>query len=167
MSADGNLFTTGQDDPFDSPHREVPGHIGLTDAREAGSSSVPQLVRDAGAQISALISGEIELAKAEIAESAKKGAIGGGLFTVAGAIALFSSFFFFFFVAELLALCMPRWAAFGLVFVLILVLAGVFVLVGVKMVKKLRKPEATIESVGQLQEVLPGRKPAESKGLYS
>lgn len=44
--------------------------------------------------MSSLFRSELELAKAELAQEAKKGAIGGGLFGVAYTVALYSSFFF-------------------------------------------------------------------------
>lgn len=156
---EGNaLFTNGSD---------VFPAIPLEDADAAGSAKpIVGLVRDASTQITSLIHSEIELAKAEMAASAKRGAIGGALFAVAGTIALFSSFFFFFALAELLALWTPRWVAFGIVFLIILVVAVLFVLIGWKQVKKLRLPQATIDSVTKLPEVIPGKKKS-SEGFYT
>src|SRR5699024_11859251 len=78
-----------------------------------------------------LVRSEVELAKTELAASAKKGGIGAGLFGAAGTIALYSSFFFFFFLAELLThLWFDRWAAYLIVFLLMLVIAGVLAAIG-------------------------------------
>lgn len=121
------------------------------DTNASGDASIGQLVSNASSQISALVRSEVELAKAEIAGEAKKGAIGGGFFAVAGVIALYSSFFFFFFLGWLLDEWMPTWAAFLIVFVLMLVVAGVAAMIGLKKVKSVRKPEKTIESMQELK----------------
>ena len=60
----------------------------------SSETSVGQLVSNATEQMSQLVRSEVELAKTELAESAKKGGIGAGFFGGAGTIALYSSFFF-------------------------------------------------------------------------
>ena len=140
------------------------------DSNASGDASIGQLVSNASTQISALVRSEIELAKAEIAGEAKKGAVGGGFFAVAGVVALYSSFFFFFFLGWLLDVWLPTWAAFLIVFVLMLVIAGVAALLGLKKVKSIRKPEKTIESVQELKSVVPSeaaKKSSQSNGLYT
>lgn len=142
------------------------------DSNASGDASIGQLVSNASSQISSLVRSEIELAKAEIAGEAKKGAVGGGFFAVAGVVALYSSFFFFFFLGELLSVWLPRWAAFLIVFVLMLVIAGIAALVGLKKVKSIRKPEKTIESVQDLKTVVkkPGVRASagtHNNGLYT
>ena len=120
----------------------------------AEEPSVGTLVQSAMADISTLVRNEIELAKTEITRSAKKAGIGAGLFAVAGGLLLIAGIYFFVFVAELLALWLPRWAAFlivtgGLVFV-----AALIAFVGVRMLKKIDKPERTMESLRELPEVM-------------
>lgn len=142
------------------------------DSNAAGDASVGQLVSNASTQISALISSEIELAKAEIAGEVKKGAVGGGFFAVAGVIGLYSSFFFFFFLGWLLDVWLPTWAAFLIVFVLMLVITGIAALLGLKKVKSIRKPEKTIESVQSLKTVVQqpsavSSRSATGNGLYT
>ena len=140
------------------------------DSNASGDASIGQLVSNASTQVSALVRSEIELAKAEIAGEAKKGAVGGGFFAVAGVVALYSSFFFFFFLGWLLDVWLPTWAAFLIVFVLMLVIAGVAALLGLKKVKSIRKPEKTIESMQELKGVVPSgsaKKSSQSNGLYT
>ena len=150
------LFTDGTDD-LTPKITGIP--LSDVDSQEAGQNSISFLLKDASSQISRLVRTEIELAKAEAVQSAKKGGIGGGLLAVAGIIALYSSFFFFFTLAEILdAVGLPRWAAFGIVFLLMLVLAGVLAFAGIKFIKQVKKPEATIESMGQIKEVIPSGK---------
>ena len=132
------------------------------------------LVQSASAQVSSLVRAEVELAKAELAGEAKKAGVGAGFFAVAGVVALYSSFFLFFFLAELLAEWLPRWAAFLIVFVVMLVIAGVAAFLGLQKVKKVGKPEKTIQSVQELKTVIPSSgqsrttpSHATSDGLYT
>jgi len=120
-----------------------------------GEPSVGALVRNATESMSKLFRSEVALAKAELAAEAKKGAIGSAAFVVAGTVLLYSSFFFFWFLGELLSEWLPRWAAFGIVFLLLVVLAAVTGFVGYLFVRKIRGPKKTIESVNQLSSVLP------------
>jgi membrane protein implicated in regulation of membrane protease activity len=117
--------------------------------------SVGTLVQSAMADVSTLVRGEIELAKAEIGRSAKKGAIGGGMFGAAGVVAGFSMFFLFIALAEALtALGIPRWLSYLIVWVVLLVMAGVLALVGKRMLSKIEKPERTLETLSDLPDVL-------------
>ena len=117
--------------------------------------SVGTLVQSAMADVSTLLRGEIELAKAEIGKSAKKGAIGGGMFGAAGVVAGFSMFFLFIALAEALtALGIPRWVSYLIVWVFLLVVAGILALVGKRMLSKIEKPERTLETLSDLPDVL-------------
>ena len=117
--------------------------------------SVGSLVQSAMADVSTLIRGEVELAKTEISRSAKKAGIGAGAFGAAGVVLAFSAFFLFIAIAELLtALGLPRWVSYLIVWVLLLVVAGIAALIGKRMLKKIEKPERTIESLRELPEVM-------------
>ncbi|NYI88969.1 positive regulator of sigma E activity [Amycolatopsis endophytica] len=124
-------------------------YIPLSD--EAGSASdgqsVGSLVGQATQHLSTLVRAEVELAKSEVTGEVKKGLKGSVFFIAAGVIGLYSSFFFFFFLGELLSEWLKRWAAFGIVFLLMLVVAGLLGLLGYRKVKKIRAPERTITSV--------------------
>jgi hypothetical protein len=106
------------------------------------------------ADVSTLIRGEVELAKAEIGKSAKKAGIGVGAFGAAGVLLAFAGIYFFFFVAELLAEWLPRWAAFLIVFGAIALMAALAALVGLRTLKKIEKPERTMETLRDLPEVM-------------
>lgn len=129
--------------------------IPLTDANPPGSASIGTLVRDATEQMSTLVRAEVELAKAEVTGEIKKGLQGSVFFLLALTVLLFSSFFFFFFLAELLDLWLARWAAFLIVFALMVLGTIVLALLGYLRVKKLRAPEKTIDSLKQARTVLP------------
>ncbi len=109
--------------------------------------SIGELVRDATTQVSTLVRAEVELAKAEITRDVKKGLTGSVFFIVALVVLLYSTFFMFFFLAELLDTWLWRWAAFLIVFVLMLVTTAVFALLGYLRVRRIRGPQETIASV--------------------
>ncbi|MFD3746800.1 phage holin family protein [Nocardia sp. NPDC058633] len=129
--------------------------IPLTDANPPGSASIGSLVRDATEQMSTLVRAEVALAKAEVTGEIKKGLTGSVFFILALTVLLFSSFFFFFFLAELLDMWLWRWAAFLIVFLLMVLTTVVLALLGWLKVRKVRAPEKTIGSLKQTAEVLP------------
>ena len=109
--------------------------------------SIGDLVRDASTQVSTLVRAEVELAKAEITRDVKRGLTGSVFFIVAGVVLLYSTFFMFFFLAELLDTWLWRWAAFLIVFLLMLAVTALFAFLGYRKVRKIRGPQQTIESV--------------------
>jgi MFS family permease len=113
------------------------------------NASIGELVKDATAQVSTLVRAEVELARAEITRDVKKGLTGSVFFIIALVVLLYSTFFMFFFLAELLDTWLWRWAAFLIVFILMLVATGVFALLGYLKVRRIRGPQQTIESVKQ------------------
>ncbi|WP_410647894.1 phage holin family protein [Amycolatopsis sp. cmx-4-54] len=112
----------------------------------ASEQSLGKLVGDATQHVSTLIRAEVELAKSEVVAEAKKGLKGAIFFLVALVIGLYSSFFFFFFLGELLSEWLMRWAAFAIVFGLMLVATAVAGFLGYRKVKKIKAPERTINS---------------------
>lgn len=110
--------------------------------------SIGDLVRDVSTNMSTLVRGEIELAKLELSGLVRRVATGGALFVVALGILLFSLVFPFVALAEgLVALGLPRWAAYLVVWAVLLLLAGLSAFVGYRMLKKAKKPERTLETV--------------------
>jgi len=109
--------------------------------------SFGDLVRDASLQVSTLVRAEVELARAEITRDVKKGLTGSVFFIAALVVLAYSTFFLFFFLAELLDNWLARWAAFLIVFVLMLAATAVLALLGYLKVRRIRGPQQTIESV--------------------
>lgn len=132
----------------------------VSPARTGGSAgvdepSVGSLVQSAMADVSTLVRGEVELAKAEIGRSAKKAGISVGLFGAAGVMAAFAGIFFFITLAEFLTwLGLLRWISYLIVFALLIALAGVAALIGKRMLAKVEKPERTLETLSDLPQVL-------------
>ncbi|CAM3544997.1 phage holin family protein [Tsukamurella ocularis] len=130
--------------------------IPLTDPNvtASGDPTIGSLVRDASTQVSSLVRAEVELAKAETMRDVKKAATGSAFFAVAGVVALYSSFFFFFFLTWLLNVWLPMWAASLIVFVLMLVVAGIAAFLGYLKVKRIKGPQKTIASLKESQSML-------------
>ena len=148
VSNDEGMFTGAKKPQVNS--------IPLSDVDTNTKGSIGELVSNATEQISSLMRAEIELAKAEIQVEAKKVAIGGGLFTVAGVIALYSSFFFFFALAEVLKIWLWAWAAYLIIFFAMLLFAALLAFIGFRKVKQIKAPKKTIESVAELRALRPG-----------
>lgn len=129
-----------------------------------GSAEQPMgaLFSSASEHISTLIRSEVELAKAEITTSAKRGGIGAAMFGAAGVMLLFSVTFLFVALAEgLVALGLLRWLSYLIVWALFVVLAGLLVLIGVRLLKKVKAPERTIETLKDSKELLSRQPPGQ------
>jgi membrane protein implicated in regulation of membrane protease activity len=114
------------------------------------------------ADVSTLVRGEIELAKAEVGDSVKRAGIGLGFFGAAAAVLFFSGIFIFVALAEgLTALGLPRWLSYLLVWVLLVLIAGLAAFLGVRKLKKIKKPERTLETLHDLPQVLHREAPGE------
>ncbi|KIU39697.1 membrane protein [Mycobacteroides immunogenum] len=122
-------------------------------ATGTGEPTIGNLVRDATTQVSALVRAEVELARAEVIRDVKKG-VAGSIFFIAALVVLFySTFFFFFFAAEVLKIWLPAWAAYLIIFAAMVFVAVLAVLVGYLQVRRIRGPQATIESVKETASV--------------
>ena len=132
--------------------------------RRADDKSIGALVTDVTTQLSNLVRAEVELAKAEVTAEVRKGVTGSVFFAVAAAIGLFSLFFFFFTFAELLVCgCPAGWRSRSSSSLMVLV-AALFGLLGYRKVRKIRKPERTIESLRESAQMLQHRGPARGPG---
>jgi membrane protein implicated in regulation of membrane protease activity len=121
----------------------------------ADEPSVGTLVQSAMADMSTLVRSEIELAKAEIGRSAKKAGISVGLFGAAGVLAAFAGIYLFVTIAEALtALGLPRWVSYGIVTLFLIILAAILALIGRRMIRRIEKPERTLETLSDLPDVL-------------
>jgi uncharacterized membrane protein YqjE len=143
--------------------------IPLTDPHAPSAEpSIGELVKDATAQMSTLVRAEVELARAEITRDVKKGLTGSVFFIAALVVLFYSTFFFFFFLAELLDTWIWRWAAFLIVFGIMVVVTGVLALFGYLKVRRIRGPQQTIESVKETRSALtPGQDKSSPPALHS
>jgi hypothetical protein len=116
------------------------------------------------ADLSTLVRAEVELAKAEVGKSAKKAGIGAGAFGAAGVVLAFSFFFFGIAFAEFLTwLGIERWISYLITWFLLVLLAVLAALVGRGFIKKIEKPERTLETLHDLPDVLHREAPGERR----
>jgi len=132
----------------------------------SAEKSIGGLVSEATKHVSTLVRAEVELARAELTAEVKKGLQGSVYFLVALAILLFSLFFLFIAIGELLAIWLNRAAAFGIVFGIMLLAAGLFGFLGYRRVRKIRAPERTISTLKESAQVLSNRGKAEENGAH-
>lgn len=123
----------------------------MTDTRARGDYQGEQtlgaLFSDASRDLSALVRDEIELAKSEIRFDVKNGVKGGAMFGAAAFVGVLALILLLIAAAEgLVALGVPRWLAYLIVAVVLLVIAAVLILVGKKAVSKVGPPERTIRT---------------------
>ena len=125
---------------------------------DGAQPSIGELVQEASTQFSAVLHGEIELAKLEVRSSFKNLGVGAGSFGGAAVLFVFSLTFGLIALAEgLVAAGIWRWAAYLIVFGFLLVLVGVLILLGRRNVKRVRAPERTIATSKETLAVLTNR----------
>ena len=105
---------------------------------ESAEKQLGEIVADVSSKASLLVREEIELAKAEVTQKAKRLGIGAGLLAVAGVF----MFFFLIFLLHMLAWgCVDWfgvnvWVGYGIVCILLLVFAGLLALIALRAFKK-------------------------------
>lgn len=120
-----------------------PATVPAADERTLG-----QLMAKVSRDLSLLIHGEMELAKAELRTDVKRGGIGAGMFAVAGFLLLLAVVLFSVALAYgISALGVPLGAAYVIVAVLYVIVAGLLALIGTRVLKRIRPPERTIQTV--------------------
>jgi type IV secretory pathway TrbD component len=116
------------------------------DLRERGMGD---LVKELSGQVSVLMRQEIELARTEATEKAKKAGVGAGMLGGAGVAALLMLGALTAFLILVLALALPNWAAALIVTGVWAVVAGVLALLGREKVREVRTPvpKKTVETM--------------------
>ncbi|MEU7010676.1 phage holin family protein [Streptomyces sp. NPDC046332] len=140
----------------------------MSDPVNGAERSLGQLVASATAEMSALVHDEIALAKAEIRQDVKRGAIGGAAGTAAATVLLFSLPMLSF----ALAYGINTWTGghngeggwnlawcFLLSFAANVLLAGLLGLLAYAKFKKVKPPERSINSAKQTAAILQNAKP--------
>ena len=122
--------------------------------------SLGAMVKGITEDLSTLVRGEIELAKTELSSSAKTAANGGALLVVAGVTAFLAVVFLLLTLAWVLVqLGLPIWAGFGIVTLLLLIVAAIVGVLGKKRLDTITGPERTQASIEEAKALL-SRKPA-------
>jgi uncharacterized membrane protein YqjE len=124
-------------------------------------ATIGELVAGMAQDVSSLVRNEIELAKAEVAESAKRGAAGAGL--IAAFIGLLLMTWLLLTFAVVYALyentSLPLWASFLIVAVFYLIVAIIVLLVARAQFNKVKGPEQAIEAQNQTKQIVSRLKP--------
>jgi len=119
-------------------------------AGASDGATLGQLVAEASRDLSALIQAEVQLAKSELSFSAKAGGIGTALFFLAGFMAAIVLILSSIGLALVLDLWLPVSASFFIIAGIYLLIAVVAVLVGVRVIKKVKAPTATIATAKEI-----------------
>jgi hypothetical protein len=111
--------------------------------------SLGELFATVTRDLSLLFRQEIELAKSELAEQAKRAGVGAGLLSTAGVLALFALVLMLFAASYGLAAGgdIPVWAGFLCIGGVFLIGAGMFAVLGAGALKKLGPPTRSVNSV--------------------
>lgn len=113
----------------------------------AGEPSVGQLVADASTHLSTIVQGEVALAKLELKSSVKNAGLSAALFLTAGVLLFFALTFGLIALAEgIVAMGLWRWLSYLIVFAFLIVLIGLFVLIGWRLTKRIKAPRRTIDT---------------------
>lgn len=126
-----------------------------------GSRSTADLVRGIAEDASTLVRQELLLAKQELTEGASVAAKAGAMLAAAGVVGLFALGFLLTTLAwGIVDLGLPRWAGFGIVALLLLIIAGVLGLLGKRRMAaaKLAPDRAQAELKQATQELVDGAK---------
>ncbi len=127
-----------------------------------------ELIAGAVQDIRTLISGQVELAKAELAQSAKRGAQGFGLFGLAIFIALFALLMLAFSAAYgLVEAGMDPWAAFLIIGVVMLLITALLAFLAYRRFKKMSGPTLAKEEMAKTKQVFTDRAAAAAEATDS
>lgn len=122
----------------------------------ADSPAVGDIIKNITDDVKHLVQNEIELAKAELVPSAKKAGIGAGMLGGAGYFGINGLLLLYVAAAlGLAALGLPLWLSFLIVAAVLLLVAGILALIGLRQVKQVKGPDKTIaeakESVAEIK----------------
>lgn len=126
-----------------------------TTDNKAEEPTIGRLVADVSRDLSALIRGEIALAKAEVKVSVRAGGMGAALLGVAAFILLFSIILLSIAIAHFIHMTGLHLAwCYLIVFGAYVLVALILALVGVRSLKKVRPPERAITQAQRSKEIL-------------
>lgn len=113
-----------------------------------GEASVGQLVTQLSENTSRLVRDELQLAKVELAESAKRAGVGAGMLGAAGVLAHYGLGLLLATAVVALGLLLPWWLSVLIVTVVVFLIAAVLALMGKKKLQQASPtPERTIKNL--------------------
>lgn len=122
----------------------------LTDGRSLGD-----IIAETQTDFSNIVRKEIQLAKAEVKVDAAKAGKGAGFLGAAAVLGIFGLNLLLFTLAFVLDIWLPRWAAFGIITLIVLATAGFLALMGKKALTTVNpKPTRTIRNAQETVEAV-------------
>jgi hypothetical protein len=127
--------------------------------------TIGELVADMAQDVSTLVRNEIELAKAELAESAKRGAAGGILIAAAvGLLMLVALLLTFVLVYALFDVTgLPLWSCFLIIAVVYLIITAILFLLARAQLQKMTGPEQAIEAQNTTKAIVSRFRPGQTE----
>jgi F0F1-type ATP synthase assembly protein I len=124
--------------------------------RSVDEPTIGRLVADVSRDLSALVRGEIALAKAELKVSVRAGGTGAGLLAAAGFVGLLAIILLSLSIAYFIDMIpgINTAVAFLIVFALYALVAGILAMLGVKKLKQVGPPERAIDQAKRSKEIL-------------
>lgn len=116
------------------------------DLRAQGDQSLGQMFAAVSRDMSELLRGEIQLAKAELRVDAKYGGKAVAMFAAAAFVVLLAVILVTFAIAYAFDTFLPTWLAFLVTAVLFVLIAGLLALLGRSAVRRVKPPERTIRT---------------------
>ena len=114
--------------------------VSAPDRADVGSQTTSELVNRLSTQVSALVRGELALARSELQAKGKRLGAGAGLAGGAGVLAIGGLLAFLAAAIAALALVLPVWASAVIVGVVLMIIAGVLGLLGRKQIQQATPP---------------------------
>lgn len=121
-----------------------------SDRDQSADPTIRELIGSATRDVSTIVSCQVELAKAELRDSARQAGSAFGLLAAAAVMGFLGFVFLLVTVAYVLVqLGLPNWAGFGIVTLMLLIVTGILAVVGKKHADRVKGPE---HSVAQLEQ---------------
>jgi uncharacterized membrane protein YqjE len=116
---------------------------------DLGQATTGELVTRLSAQVSELVKGELELARAELADKGKRAGVGAGMMGAAGVLGAYGLAILLTAAIAALSLVWPVWLAALVIGIVVLVVAGIAALVGRSRLRRATPPvpENAVQSV--------------------
>lgn len=119
--------------------------------------TVRELIGTATQDVTTMLSAQVELAKAELRDSAKQAGSAFGLMAVAAVVGLLGIVFLLVTIAYVLVqLGLQTWAGFGIVTLLLFVFAAILAAVGKRHADRIKGPELTIGQIEATRQAFSG-----------
>jgi len=109
--------------------------------------SIGEMLQDIVRNVQEIIRSEVRLAKTEITQEASKAARAGAMVGVGAVLGLYAVGFILLTCVYALSIVLAPWLSALIIGVLVAIAAGVAVSAGIKNMKRVSKPEKTIETI--------------------